>query len=200
MFKLEEIHWYYIDEAKNDEQVGPFTINEFKEKFIQGIITRETYCWHEEIDNWELLNVIQLRGRSALSYLEPSADTKHKLTSSASLPKPIENLLYGSSKPQAAKLSMKDEIALRVKERQERNQNMQSSEPTPAPQVFKIPDPVPAAQPNSVKDEQSEQASERQDRFSSSFSQDSESEAPPVPRGLLFEEELRQKLKKKFAK
>jgi hypothetical protein len=48
---IEEVHWYYIDESKNDAQIGPFVLRDFKEKFLAGILTPENFCWHEEIDD-----------------------------------------------------------------------------------------------------------------------------------------------------
>ena len=65
---LEEVHWYYIDESNNDAQVGPFVIKDFKEKFLSGLFTPESYCWHEEIDEWEKLKNIHFRNKQALQY------------------------------------------------------------------------------------------------------------------------------------
>lgn len=65
---LEEVHWYYIDELNGDLQVGPFPIKDFKEKFLSGVFTPETYCWHEEIETWQKLKTITFRNKPALHY------------------------------------------------------------------------------------------------------------------------------------
>ena len=72
----EEIHWYYIDEANNDAQIGPFVLNDFKGKFLSGKISPDTYSWHEELDDWEKLSSISFRGKPAITYLSAPAPTK----------------------------------------------------------------------------------------------------------------------------
>lgn len=44
MFAFEDVHWYYIDDAKNDAQIGPFVISQLKELFEQGVVKTDTYC------------------------------------------------------------------------------------------------------------------------------------------------------------
>lgn len=66
--KIEDVHWYYIDEYQNDSQVGPFVLKDFKEKFLTGSFSPESYCWHEELEDWEKLKNISFRGKPALQY------------------------------------------------------------------------------------------------------------------------------------
>lgn len=65
---IEEVHWYYIDDYQNDAQIGPFVLKDFKEKFLSGNFTPESYCWHEELTDWDKLKNITFRGKPALHY------------------------------------------------------------------------------------------------------------------------------------
>lgn len=66
---LEDVHWYFIDENNNDAEIGPFILRDFKEKFLSGVFSPETFCWHEELEDWEKLKDIHFRGKPALFYL-----------------------------------------------------------------------------------------------------------------------------------
>jgi hypothetical protein len=83
---LEEVHWYYIDDANNDAQIGPFVIKDFREKFLSGGLTPESYCWHEEIDDWEKLKNISFRGKPALHYFNENI-----FSQKSEVPKSLKN-------------------------------------------------------------------------------------------------------------
>ena len=101
----EEVHWYYIDDYNNDAQVGPFVLKEFKEKFLSGLITPESYCWHEEIEDWEKLKNILFRGKPALYYITETAPVQK--------PDPPKNTKNGSSELKSS--DIEEEIRERLR-------------------------------------------------------------------------------------
>ena len=116
--KLEDVHWYYIDENNNDAQVGPFTIRDFKEKYLAGVFTPESYCWHEEIDDWDKLKNIYFRNKPALFYFTEappiiiSQDISNTPTIVIEHP---ENSI--SPSPENKEMSIAEEIRKRLRER-----------------------------------------------------------------------------------
>ena len=110
----EEVHWYYIDESKNDAQIGPFVLRDFKEKFLAGILTPENFCWHEEIDDWEKLKNIQFRGKPALSYFNESPFLSKP---PESIPKISVDPPVITSNPEPKIMSIEEEIKERLRKK-----------------------------------------------------------------------------------
>lgn len=147
--------------------------------------------------------MIHFKGKPAISYLEKSSDPK------------VEIL-----KPPPVKLTMKDELALRVKARQEKLEKISdvSSNPSEShipshlssnPSFVHLQSPALETSfqtPSSVKPDLPQKLETKQDKtdFSDSGSDFSSQQSlvieVPRPRGMTFEEELKSRLKKKFGK
>jgi GYF domain 2 len=110
----DEVHWYYIDDQNHDAQVGPFVLKDFKEKFLAGVFTPESYCWHEEIDDWDKLKNIYFRSKPALNYFNESfllmtnTDSYKPLVAESSL---------NSGNPEPKSMSIEDEIKERLRKK-----------------------------------------------------------------------------------
>ncbi|OMJ72067.1 hypothetical protein SteCoe_29573 [Stentor coeruleus] len=112
---LEDVHWYFIDENNNDAQLGPFVLKDIKEKFLSGAFTPESYCWHEELEDWEKLKDIHFRGKPALFYLGEALSLPSETQTKPPTRQPVDNytpspIIQTESRPMTIEEEIKERL------------------------------------------------------------------------------------------